>query len=175
MVARGDLGVDVPLEEVPHIQKEVIRQARAARVPVIVATQMLESMTTHARPTRAEVADVTAAIFDGADAIMLSAETASGRFPAQAVDYMARIAARAEGRPSSGAPRRGATESPGFAETISERGGHRGARPRRPRHRGLHRDGVLRAPDLPGAARRAHHRPHAAPGWSCAASRSAGA
>jgi pyruvate kinase len=118
MVARGDLGVDVPLEEVPHIQKEVIRQARESRVPVIVATQMLESMTTHARPTRAEVADVTAAIFDSADAIMLSAETASGRFPAQSVDYMARIAARAEDavvwRPS---PRR--QESPGFAESIS--------------------------------------------------------
>src|SRR5262245_43522699 len=118
MVARGDLGVDVPLEDVPHIQKEVIRQARAARVPVIVATQMLESMTTHARPTRAEVADVTAAIFDSADAIMLSAETASGRFPAQAVDYMARIAARAEKATSWRAePQR--HDSPGFAETIS--------------------------------------------------------
>ena len=119
MVARGDLGVDVPLEEVPHIQKEVIRQARAARVPVIVATQMLESMTTHARPTRAEVADVTAAIFDGADAIMLSAETASGRFPAQAVDYMARIAARAEEAVVWRAAPRRRTESPGFPETIS--------------------------------------------------------
>ncbi len=119
MVARGDLGVDVPLEEVPHIQKEIIGQARAARVPVIVATQMLESMTTHARPTRAEVSDVTAAIFDGADAIMLSAETASGLYPAPAVEYMARIAERAEravrwrdspGRPSDGI---------GFPEAIS--------------------------------------------------------
>jgi pyruvate kinase len=96
MVARGDLGVDVPLEDVPHIQKEIIRQAHAAKVPVIVATQMLESMVTHTRPTRAEVADVTAAIFDGADAIMLSAETASGRYPAEAVEVMARIAERAE-------------------------------------------------------------------------------
>jgi pyruvate kinase len=119
MVARGDLGVDVPLEEVPHIQKEVIRQARAARVPVIVATQMLESMTTHARPTRAEVADVTAAIFDSADAIMLSAETASGRYPAQAVEYMARIAGRAEQAIMwRDSPRR--QESPGFPETISD-------------------------------------------------------
>ena len=96
MVARGDLGVDVPLEEVPHIQKEVIRQARAAKVPVIVATQMLESMVTHLRPTRAEVTDVSTAIFDGADAIMLSAETATGRYPVEAVVVMARIAERAE-------------------------------------------------------------------------------
>src|SRR5437867_4630389 len=69
MVARGDLGVDVPLEDVPHIQKEIIRQARGAKVPVIVATQMLESMVTHLRPTRAEVSDVSTAIFDGADAL----------------------------------------------------------------------------------------------------------
>ena len=96
MVARGDLGVDVPLEEVPHIQKEVIRQARAAKVPVIVATQMLESMVTHLRPTRAEVTEVSTAIFDGADAIMLSAETATGRYPVEAVVVMARIAERAE-------------------------------------------------------------------------------
>jgi len=96
MVARGDLGVDVPLEEVPHIQKEVIRQARAAKVPVIVATQLLESMVTHLRPTRAEVSDVSTAIFDGADAIMLSAETATGRYPVEAVVVMARIAERAE-------------------------------------------------------------------------------
>jgi len=96
MVARGDLGVDVPLEEVPHIQKEVVRQARAAKVPVIVATQMLESMVTHLRPTRAEVSDVSTAIFDGADAIMLSAETATGRYPVEAVTVMARIAERAE-------------------------------------------------------------------------------
>ena len=96
MVARGDLGVEVPLEDVPVIQKEVIRQARLAKVPVIVATQMLESMVTHSRPTRAEVSDVATAIFDGADAIMLSAETATGRFPVEAVEVMARIAERAE-------------------------------------------------------------------------------
>src|SRR5439155_12832 len=95
MVARGDLSVDVPLEDVPHIQKEIIRQARGAKVAVIVATQMLESMVTHLRPTRAEVSDVATAIFDGADAVMLSAETATGRYPAEAVAVMARIAERA--------------------------------------------------------------------------------
>ncbi|HEU5321314.1 MAG TPA: pyruvate kinase, partial [Methylomirabilota bacterium] len=120
MVARGDLGVDVPLEEVPHIQKEIIRQARAAKVPVIVATQMLESMVTHLRPTRAEVSDVTTAIFDGADAIMLSAETATGRYPAEAVEVMARVAERAE-RAVLGveAPRR-RREGVGFPEAISD-------------------------------------------------------
>jgi pyruvate kinase len=96
MVARGDLGVEVPLEEVPVIQKQVLHQARFARVPVIVATQMLESMVDHIRPTRAEVSDVATAIFDGADGIMLSAETATGRYPVETVAVMARIAERAE-------------------------------------------------------------------------------
>src|SRR3989441_6612578 len=121
MVARGDLGVDVPLEDVPHIQKEIIRQAHIAKVPVIVATQMLESMVTHMRPTRAEVADVTAAIFDGADAIMLSAETASGRYPAEAVEVMARIAERAEQATLALEPTRRRPErvGVGFSEAIS--------------------------------------------------------
>jgi pyruvate kinase len=122
MVARGDLGVDVPLEDVPHIQKEIIRQGRAAKVPVIVATQMLESMVTHPRPTRAEVADVTAAILDGADAIMLSAETASGRYPAEAVAVMARIAERAEQATLAlDPPRRRREGRPaGFPEAVSD-------------------------------------------------------
>src|SRR5262245_65008819 len=92
MVARGDLGVEVPLEDVPVIQKEVIRQARLGKVPVIVATQMLESMVDHVRPTRAEVPDLATATFDGAAAIMLSAEAANGRFPAETVEMMSRIA-----------------------------------------------------------------------------------
>src|SRR4029077_17633665 len=104
MVARGDLGVEVPLEDVPIIQKEVIRQARLAKVPVIVATQMLESIVTYLRPTRAEVTDVATAIFEGADAIMLSAETASGQHPVAAVEVMSRVAARAEREPSRAAP-----------------------------------------------------------------------
>jgi pyruvate kinase len=120
MVARGDLGMDVPLEEVPHLQKEIIRHARAAKVPVIVATQMLESMVTHLRPTRAEVSDVTTAIFDGADAIMLSAETATGNYPAEAVEMMARVAERAE-RAVVGTPSpRPRLDGVGFPEAISD-------------------------------------------------------
>jgi pyruvate kinase len=121
MVARGDLGVDVPLEDVPHIQKEVIRQARHAKVPVIVATQMLESMVTHLRPTRAEVSDVTTAVFDGADAIMLSAESATGRYPVEAVEVMARIAERAEQATlRMEAPRKQLDGAIGFPEAISD-------------------------------------------------------
>ena len=121
MVARGDLGVDVPLEDVPHMQKEIIRQARVAKVPVIVATQMLESMVTHLRPTRAEVSDVTTAIFDGADAIMLSAESATGRYPVEAVEMMARIAERAERATLRlEPPRRQVDSAVGFPEAISD-------------------------------------------------------
>jgi pyruvate kinase len=121
MVARGDLGVDVPLEDVPHLQKEIIRQARAAKVPVIVATQMLESMVTHLRPTRAEVSDVATAIFDGADAIMLSAETASGRYPHEAVEVMSRVAVRAEKAVLTMEPmrRRRSDAHVGFPEAVS--------------------------------------------------------
>ncbi|HET7874404.1 MAG TPA: pyruvate kinase [Methylomirabilota bacterium] len=120
MVARGDLGVEVPIEEVPIIQKEVIRQARQGKVPVIVATQMLESMVSHIRPTRAEVSDVATAIFEGADAIMLSAETASGRYPVEAVEVMARIAERAERDTPPAGPARPRPEAYGFPEAVAE-------------------------------------------------------
>jgi len=120
MVARGDLGVEVPIEEVPVIQKDVIRRARLGKVPVIVATQMLESMVSHVRPTRAEVSDVATAIFDGADAIMLSAETATGRYPVETVEVMARIAERAEQAMPDAAAARPRPEAYGFPEAVAE-------------------------------------------------------
>ena len=100
MVARGDLGIECPLEDVPHLQKRIVRQCVEAAVPVITATQMMESMITSPSPTRAEVSDIANAVFDGTDALMLSAETAVGADPVAVVETMNRIAGRAEAEAS---------------------------------------------------------------------------
>ncbi len=96
MVARGDLGVEMPLEKVPSVQKQITRMGRRAGKPIVIATQMLESMINSPVPTRAEVSDVATAIYEGADAVMLSAESAAGQFPAEAVSMMNRIAEEVE-------------------------------------------------------------------------------
>ena len=96
MVARGDLGLETPIEKIPNVQKKLIRKANASGKPVITATQMLRSMVDHTQPTRAEVTDVVNAIYDGTDSVMLSEETASGQFPVEAFQMMAKIAQSAE-------------------------------------------------------------------------------
>jgi len=119
MVARGDLGVEMNPERVPVVQKTIIARAREFRRPVITATQMLESMTENPRPTRAEASDVANAIFDGSDAVMLSAETATGKHPIEAVSMMARIIQEAE-ESITEYPRPATQERLKIPETVAE-------------------------------------------------------
>ena len=168
MVARGDLGLEMPLERVPRVQKEILRKARARGVPVIVATQVLESMRTEPRPTRAEASDAAGAVDGGADAIMLSGETATGFYPVRSVEVLDAIIRDAEidpaaGRPSrrrgdGGRPRHGALRGRGVvvARVRRPRDRRRHARRATPRgccrrfargdHRGRHRQAGGRAP-----------------------------
>ncbi len=167
MVARGDLGVEMPPESVPAIQKEIVRKAAALGLPCIVATQMLNSMIEHPRPTRAEVNDVANAIFDGTDAVMLSGESASGRYPVESVEMMLRIVEASEASIATG-PRAtppGPLKQPAeFQDAICNVACHAaqdaGAKP----HRHLHPDRHLRPPALALPPADAHRRLQPQPG-----------
>ena len=137
MVARGDLGLELPLERVPRVQKEVTRKARARAIPVIVATQVLESMRTEPRPTRAEVSDAANAVDDGVDAIMLAGETAAGKFPVRAVQTLDLVIRDAEQMPlMSSVSTRGDASAVGPGPCALRSGGNACHAQRGCRHRG---------------------------------------
>ena len=120
MVARGDLGLEIPLERVPRVQKEILRKARARGIPVIVATQVLESMRTEPRPTRAEASDAAGAVDGGADAIMLSGETATGLYPVRSVEVLDAIIRDAESMPVPPAPIAAPAMGVDYVKALSE-------------------------------------------------------
>ena len=171
MVARGDLGVELPPEGVPPMQNRIIALARQRGKPVVVATQMLESMIVSPTPTRAEVSDVATAIYDGTDAIMLSAESAAGQYPVEAVAMMDRIAISVEARPDlSGADP--FHRNPGRGDHRRRSVRSRGAD--LPDHRG-DRDGLLHQLGIDRAADRARAAVGADPGDDRIAERGAAA
>ena len=171
MVARGDLGVELPMQEVPGKQKYITRAARKAGKPVVVATQMLESMITAPVPTRAEVSDVATAVFEGADAVMLSAESAAGQYPVEAVSMMDKIATTVEGDPlyvsiiDSQRNRAGSHHR----RRHHGRGARGDADHPRPRHRLLDQIRLHRAARFARTLRRADHRADAEAGDFAAA------